>query len=135
MRAVRFKVIKIIKEFVILHDCLSFSVFLAGIMCHIIHHFAPLVKRMVSMIAIYIFDARVSYEAINRSRKKHESGLSVICYAKDNNSFLTKRIMIDVFSAIASSGYISLIYPCQYFCLYCSMISSSLSPLFTLTRK
>ena len=70
MRAVRSKVIKIIKEFVILHDCLSFSVFLAGIMCHIIHHFAPLVKRMVSMIAIYIFDARVSYEAINRSRKK-----------------------------------------------------------------
>ena len=62
MRAVRFKVIEIIKEFVILHDCLSFSVFLAGIMCHIIHHFAPLVKRMVSMIAIYIFDTRIAYK-------------------------------------------------------------------------
>jgi hypothetical protein len=56
MRAVRFKVIKIIIEFVILHDCLSFSVFLAGITYDIIHHSAPLVKRMVSMVIIYIFD-------------------------------------------------------------------------------
>ena len=31
MRAVRFKIIKIVKEFVILHDCLSFSVFFVGI--------------------------------------------------------------------------------------------------------
>ena len=62
MRAVRFKVIKIIIEFVILHDCLSFSVFLAGITCDIIHHPDPLVKRMISMITIYIFDIQIDYE-------------------------------------------------------------------------
>ena len=76
MRAVRFKVIKIIKEFVVLHVCLSFSVFLAGIMYGIIHHSAPLVKRMVSIIAIYIFDARIVYEAYKPlSHKRYESGI------------------------------------------------------------
>ena len=78
MRAVRFKIIKIVKEFVILHDCLSFSVFLVRITCNIIHHFVPLVKRMVSMITIYIFDIRIDYETYKPLSQKHESGLIAI---------------------------------------------------------
>ena len=45
-------------------------------MCHIIHHFVPLVKQMVSIITIYIFDARIVYEAYKPlSHKRYESGI------------------------------------------------------------
>ena len=60
MQAVRFNVIKIIKEFVILHDCLSFSVFFHG---DHIRHYTPFrimsQAHAVSMVIIYISDGKV----------------------------------------------------------------------------